>query len=166
MKVFPDLFEGHHEYLLQRVLDSIDDAVLVFGHDGKIAYANAAAGDIFGADAKRLAQATIKTLVPKNKRARLDNIISALNASSERSAELHGKNGFIGRRANGNIFYAEGKLAKFAGESAYILVLRDITMRKAVEEELEAALAHLKIVGSKVAYRFEHPKLLDEFPPD
>lgn len=166
MKDFPELIEGHHDYLLREVLESIDDAVLVFGHYEQVVYANLAAGDVFGGGSEQLIGKSVQTLVPKDKYARFSEIISALNTSEHHSTELHGKNGFLGQRSNGHVFYAEGKLAKFANEPAYILVLRDITMRKAVEEELETALAHLKIVGSKVAYRFEHPRILDEFPPD
>ena len=63
-------------------------------------------------------------------------------------------------------FHAEGKLAKFKKEEAYMLVLRDITWKKTIEDELEAALDHLRKVGSKVAYRIEHPRIMDEFPLD
>jgi PAS domain S-box-containing protein len=166
MKAFPRALEGNYEYLLQEVLESIDDAVLIFGRSQEIIYANPAAADIFGADVKQLKESNIKALVPKDKYGRFNTIISALDASSSLSTQLLAKNAFLGQRANGHIFYAEGRLTKFTNQSAYILVLRDITMRKAVEEELKTALAHLKIVGSKVEYRFEHPKLLDEFPSD
>ena len=40
MSHFPGILEGYYEYLLQEVLESIDDAVLVFVSDDKIVYAN------------------------------------------------------------------------------------------------------------------------------
>jgi two-component system, cell cycle sensor histidine kinase and response regulator CckA len=166
LKDFPQLFVGHYDYLLREVLESIDDAVLVFGHDENVIYANPAAGDVFGAADKRLIGANVRALVPKDNYKYFRDIVALLNGPEHHALELRGKKEFMGQRANGHVFFAEGRLAKFNSESAYILVLRDITMRRAVEEELETALAHLKIVGSKVEYRFEHPKLLDESPPD
>jgi PAS domain S-box-containing protein len=166
MSKFPKLFEGHYDYLLQEVLESIDDAVLVFEHNLTVVYANKAADDVFGSLASTLTGRNIKQLIAKDRQRYFTEIIASLKDSEHHSVELIAKKEFEGLRANGHIFYAEGKLAKFKNESAYILVLRDITWRKAVEGELQTALAHLKIVGSKAGYRLERPRILDEFPLD
>ncbi len=166
MNNFPKLFEGHYDYLLQEVLESIDAAVLVFDHGYEVIYANEAADDVFGGVKGRLIGESIKRLIPKDKESHFNSIVSALNTSKHHEIQLQGKKEFIGLRATSHFFYAEGKLAKFKNESAYILVLRDITWRRAIEGELETALDHLKIVGRKVAYRIEHPSILDEFPLD
>ncbi len=160
----PKLFEGHYNYLLREVLESIDDAVLVFDHKSMVVYANEAAANVFG-KAKLIGE-SIKGLIPKDKQAYFDSIVSTFNASEHHEMQLVGKKEFVGSRATKHFFYAEGKLAKFEQEPAYILVLRDITWCKAIEGELETALDHLKIVGRKVAYRIEHPSILDEFPLD
>lgn len=165
MSHFPSIFEGNYEYLLQEVLESIDDAVLVFDNDHKVIHANAAAEDVFSGHDKRLAGTNIKHLIPKNKEGYFEQTIAELHASQHHSVELQGKKEFVGLRANDDIFYAEGKLAKLEQE-LYILILKDITRRKAVEGELEIALAHLKKIGSKIEYRFEHPKANDMFPVD
>lgn len=166
MNNFPELFEGHYDYLLREVLESIDDSVLVFDKKFKIIYANEAAEAVFNGTKSRLTGKNIKQLVPKYRKAYFDQRLSKLNASSKHEIQLEGKTGFIGMRASDQIFYAEGKLANFKRESAYILVLRDITLRKAVENELETALEHLRKIGSKVAYRLERPSIMDEFPED
>ena len=162
MSHFPGILEGYYEYLLQEVLESIDDAVLVFGSDDKIVYANGAADDVFEGHAKPLTGKSIKHLIPKDKEKYFENIIAELNASSHHAVELLNKKEFVGLRTDGHIFYAEGKLAKLKQELSYILILRDITWRKAVEGELKTALAHLSNIGSNVEYRLEHPRLLEE----
>jgi PAS domain S-box-containing protein len=166
MNNFPKLFEGHYEYLLQEVLESIDDAVLVFDSKQTVVYANEAAEEVFGDIKVKIVGKSIKRLIPKNKQSYFDSIISTLNKSERHEFQLEAKKEFVGLRSASHFFYAEGKLAKFKKESAYILVLRDNTWRKAVEGELETALDHLKIIGRQVAYRVEHPSILDEFPPD
>jgi PAS domain S-box-containing protein len=163
---FPELFKEHYEYLLKEVLESINDAVLVFDHKHTIAYANDAASTVFSMPKNGLVGINMKRLIPKDRIEDFTAVISGLDASEHHEVQLQGKKEFIGLRASRHFFYAEGKLAKFKGESAYILVLRDSTWRKAVEGELEVALAHLKVVGRKVAYRVEHPSILDEFPLD
>jgi PAS domain S-box-containing protein len=166
MSNFPKLFTSHYEYLLREVLETIDDAVVVFGHDHNIIYANAAADDVFGTGHGDLVGVGLDKLIPKDKLSHFKSIITKLQSSSHHEVQLQGKKEFVGMRAHDHYLYAEGKLAKFEDESAYVLVLRDITWRKALEGELETALGHLRKVSKKVVYQIEHPKILDEFPID
>ncbi len=166
MNNFPQLFDGRYEYLLREVLESIDDAMLVFTNDQKIIYANAAAEDVFSAPDSRLVGQSLDHLIPKDKLMHFTSIVEELKASDHHEVQLQGKNEFVGIRARDHFFYAEGKLAKFDNESACLLVLRDTTWRKAIEGNLEAALIRLRTAGSKVAYRIEHPAILDEFPTE
>ena len=157
---FPSLFEGNYEYLLREVLESIDDAVLVFDSQETIIYANEAANSVFVGD-KKLVGMSVKQLIPKDNERTFKNIIAELNASQHREVELQHKREFVGLRTNGHVFYAEGKLANLKQDLPYILILRDITWRKAVEGELKTALGHLNNLGSKIEYRFEHPAFLE-----
>jgi PAS domain S-box-containing protein len=166
MHDFPKLFEGHYEYVLREVLESVNDAVVVFTHDLKIGYANKAAEDVFGGAKGRLVGENLGRLIPKDRIAHFNDIVAKLQASEHHELQLQGSKEFVGMRAHDHFFYAEGKLAKFKDEAAYILVLRDITWRKAVEGELETMLVRLRKVDSKIAYRLEHPKIVDEFPMD
>lgn len=165
MNDFPKLFEDHYAYLLQEVLESIDDAVLVFTTDLAVTYANPAAEEVFGARSGKLVGKSIKSLIPIDKVATFETIITTLNASKGHEIQLQGKEEFVGIRANAH-FVAEGKLAKFTREQAYILVLRDVTWRKTIEDELETALSHLRKVGATVVKRVEHPSIMDKFPLD
>lgn len=165
MNYFPNLFEGHYDYLLREVLESVDDAVIVFNDKFAILYANPAAEEVFGGRTEKLVARNIKSLIPKVKRDDFDDILSTLDASVLNEVRLKGKKEFIGL-CDKTHFYAEGKLAKFKQEGAYILVLRDITWRKTIEDELQTALTHLKDVGSKVNYRLEHPSIMEEFSED
>ena len=161
MKHFPSVFEGYQEFLLQEVLESIDDAVIVFGSDHKIAYANAAAADVFEGHADSLTGKSIKHLIPKDQTDYFENIVNQLDSSANHSVELRGKKEFIGLRTNGRTFYAEGKLAKLKQDLSYILILRDITWRKVVEDELKTVLGHFNETGQQLEYRFEHPRFLE-----
>lgn len=166
MSDFPKLFEGHYEYLLREVLESIDDTVVVFNHEHIVIYANGGAEDVFGRSISDLTGQDIKTLIPKDKGEYFNNIMTTLSNSGHHELQLHGKHEFIGLRSPDHIFYAEGKLSKLKDDLAFVLVLKDITLRKAAEAELQIALSHLRNAGSKVAYRIEHPSILDEFPVD
>jgi PAS domain S-box-containing protein len=166
MSLFPDLFDGQYDYLLREVLESIDDAVLVFDQDCKVIYVNPYATKAFGKSIDQLTGTNIDLLVPTEHRSQFDQTIEALKASSHHEVELRDETEFIGLRGQGHPFYAAGKLAKLKGDLSYILVLRDITWKKVLETELEKALVHLKDVEGKVGNRIEYPRLLSEFPPD
>lgn len=165
MNDFPDLFEGHYKYLLQEVLKSVDDAVVVFTNDYQVVYANQAAEDVFGGSKEKLIGRGIKSLIPKAQRESFEKLVMNLTSSISNETQFQGKNEFIGL-CNKTHFYAEGVLAKFKEEKAYILVLRDITWKKTIEEELETVLENLRKAGSKVTYRVKNPRILDSFPPD
>ncbi|HEY4964152.1 MAG TPA: PAS domain-containing protein [Candidatus Saccharimonadales bacterium] len=166
MSKLPKLFEGNYEYLLEEVLGSIDDVFLVFNDKLSIVYANKAADNVFCSDKERLVGKNIKQLIPKTRKEYFKNIISELKTSGKRRIEATGRRGFVGLAAGGHLFYAEGELAMFKNEAAYILVLRDITLRKAVEDELQMALMNLRKIGTKIAYRLEHPRIMENFPID
>jgi PAS domain S-box-containing protein len=164
MKQSIAIFKGHYAFLLQEVLESIDDTVVALNHQKEVVYANAAAYETFGREILTL---PISDLVPKSERGKLDCCFNQLEDSKFHSIELQGEREFVGLRDDTlHTFFAEGKLAKIQGEPAYLLVLRDITWKKALESELEKALLHLHNVGRKMKERLEHPSIMDEFPVD
>lgn len=165
MNDFPHLFDGRYEYLLREVLVSIDDAVLVFTDNYQIEYANQAAEDVFGGSKDKLIGRTITSLIPKDQQKVFRSLVSKLKSSVSNAIQLQGKREFIGL-CDKTHFYAEGKLAKFKNESAYILILRDITWKKTLEEELESVLGHVRHIGSKVVYRVKNPSIMKMFPLD
>ena len=163
MTDFPELFEGHHEFLLHEILNSIDDAVVVFNQRQEVVYANPAAKEVFGKD---LLDTSTSSIVPEDVRAQFNHMVTELRDSEDRSVELKQGREFVGLRDNGHSFYASGRLTKLQGELSYVLILRDITWKKALEDELESALLHLRAVGSRVESRLEHPRVTDDFPPE
>ena len=158
----PDINTG---FLLQEILESIDDVVLLFNHDLKVIYANEATKYIFKKEAKEIIGHDVLDLIPENEGSRFTRIISELNSSSSHSVELRDKKVFIGLKADKiQAFYAEGKMAKLKSEMSYVLVIRDVTWKRALENELERALEHLRSYGDKVEARLEHPSIMDDFP--
>lgn len=166
MNQFPEIFKGHYEFLLREVLESIDDVVLVFDQHEKVVFANAGACEAFGMDVDTVRGKHLELLSPDDGRSHFMHTVENLSISEHHSVELRGTNNFVGLRADGRTFYAEGKLAKLDGALSYILVLRDITWKKALETELEKALLHLRKYSNKVKERVENLSILEEFPQD
>lgn len=166
MKHLPTPFEGQYDLLLREVLESIDDAVIVFDQDKKIAYVNEGACEMFKKQESELIGLEIASLPPVDKRNRFEKLIKKLGRSAHHSIELRGDDEFIGLGGGGHSFYAEGKLAKLHDNLSYILVLRDVTWKMALESELQSVIFHLKEVGVKAKERLEHPRIMDEFPSD
>lgn len=170
MSQLPDPLKDKNsqDLLLQTVLNSIDDAVVVFDDQQTIVYANPATTKVFGKSLEQLTGNHISHLIPEDRRKAFEHTATTLKNSEHHFVELTGEHEFVGLRVNQQIFYAHGRLTKLPHEQAtlYILVLQDITWRKTLEDALEKALLRSQELEGKAKEHLEHPSILDEFPPD
>jgi len=128
------------EAYFRNVLESAPDAIIITDHRGKIAVVNAQAEDMFGYSRKQLLGQEIEMLLPEQVRDRHISHRAGFAADPQlrpmgTNLELHG------RRRDGSEFPVEISLSPFTSASGAFIssVIRDVTSRKEMEQELIAA---------------------------
>ncbi len=121
------------ETLFQDLANAMPDVVIV--HDDKIHFANTAATNLLGIDAKHLRGQPMIDLVRPAYRTRMRNNIAALvgGASDSITQELQLVDGHQGAR------WAQSKsvAVSYRGKPAALTIARDVTYRKSVEAALD-----------------------------
>ena len=122
------------ESQFRSVFNGVNDAILVETIEGKVLDVNARACEMFGWTYEEFLTKTIKDMVPPENRA-----LSAEADDEDQLSVEHFETTNI--RANGEKFPVSvtGRIEKIRGEKRLLLVVRDITEQKKVEEELLAA---------------------------
>ena len=125
------------------------DAVIMADHEGRVEFWNPAAEEIFGYSQEEiLGKKFIDMLIPDELREKaMDFIIKSIGSGSQGFKkfpilELKGK------RKNGEIFPLEISLSIFIinNQPHGLLIARDISMRKKVEEEIRKRKDHLELL--------------------
>ncbi len=127
--------------LMRSVVENSFDGVLIIRGGGEIELANAAALRIFGYHASELLNEQIASLLP--------GLANHNGASLEQLHLGHALSEVVGRRRNGTEFPMEIALSDtFIGEDQiFIAIVRDITERKAQQEQLEHQALHDVLTG-------------------
>ena len=129
------LREREEQY--RAIFEGVQDAIFVESLDGKILMVNERACEMFGYSQAELLTKTVADLVPPSR-----DILWANGTENSLSAEPRET---VNRRANGEIFPIEisGRLQVINGEEVLLVVVRDITECKRVEEELKRSTSLL-----------------------
>jgi PAS domain S-box-containing protein len=131
---------------LAALVDSMMDAVIAIGEDGRVQVFNAAAERTFGIPATRMIGSSLDPLVPLRFRARHQEGIGALSHGGESRAPRV----VTGLRASGQEFPAEVSLSRsdMGGHSVWTAIVRDVSEQQRAREkevrlrqDLEAAAA-------------------------
>lgn len=109
------------------VLDSMADAVLIIGRDGRIRRANRAAATLFGHPLGRLAGLTLDQLLPPASVARHAELVDAFHASGERSRAMNTRRAVQAMRADGTCFPCQVSIGSLGPDADDFAVVRDIT---------------------------------------
>lgn len=128
------------EAYFRNVLESAPDAMIIIDHHGKIAVVNAQAEDMFGYSRKQLLGQEIEMLLPEEVRDR--HISHRAGFAADPKLRPMGINLELrGRRRDGSEFPVEISLSPFTSASGAFIssVIRDVTSRKEMEQELIAA---------------------------
>jgi PAS domain S-box-containing protein len=114
------------------IFDGVQDAILVESLDGEIFDANPRACEIFGWSREEMLTKTVSDLVPEGQLAVIPSEITETDLLDHPIETIN-------MRANGEIFPVEftTRIQTIGGETVMLIVLRDITERKRVEESLE-----------------------------
>ncbi len=122
------------------LLDSAPDAMIVVDKAGKIAIVNNQAERMFGYSQEEMAGRTIEMLLPDELRAKHEGFRESFIADPEPRPMGTGRK-LIARRKDGSEFPVEISLSPTsAGGGAFVWsVIRDVTARKRMEEEINAA---------------------------
>lgn len=128
------------EAYFKNVLESAPDAMIIIDHHGKIAVVNRQAEEMFGYSRDEMLGQEIEMMLPVALRDRHVSHRARFAAHPELrpmggDLELHG------RRADGSEFPVEISLSPFTSASGSFVssVIRDVTSRKEMEQELIAA---------------------------
>ncbi len=145
-------------YLLARILDIADDAIISISLDGKITIFNQGAERIFGYSANEILGMPLDTLLPPRYRARHE-IDVAQFAKSPTAARVMAQRGQIyGMRKDGSEFPAEASISKVMVEDLQLLtvILRDVTERKFTEDQLRRTIAEREVLLREVHHRVKN----------
>ena len=128
------------EAYFRNVLESAPDAMIIIDHFGKITVVNGQTERMFGYTRRQLLGQEVEMLLPEALR---DRHIShrAGFAADPRLRPMGQDLELFGRRADGSLFPVEISLSPFTSSSGAFIssVIRDVTSRKAMEQELIGA---------------------------
>lgn len=118
--------------LKARLLDAVNDAIVVHDFDGNLTYFNQAACAVRGLSREEMLGTNLFDMSPPETAARKDERIQKIEQLGEYIFETEG------RRKDGTIYQSEvrANLIELYGEKNILSVSRDITERKKAEDEL------------------------------
>ncbi|MHC9543922.1 MAG: response regulator [Vulcanimicrobiota bacterium] len=128
------------EEKLRTVMNNVVDGIITVSERGIIETVNPAAENIFGYSAAELIERNVKILVPDAIKVNHDSFISRYLETGKASIIGHGRE-CTGVRKDGSLFpidLAIGEV-RMSDKQLFIGIIRDITRRKEMEEELKNA---------------------------
>ncbi len=154
------LLEGHQEKL-RAITDSAHDAITLTDSTGKLTYWNRAAEKIFGySKEEALGEKHYNLLLPAGTR---DEFKSSMTTFSEMGkSPMFGKTvELVAVKKSGVEFPIElsSSTIKVHGEWSAVCIIRDITLRKRVEEDIKKSLQHQLVLDSLLHISLENTSL-------
>src|SRR5260370_646922 len=127
-------------HLLQAVVDTAVDGVILIDASGRVLMFNPACEKLFGYAADEVIGENVKLLMPAPYRDEHDGYVTSYHRTGERKIIGIGRE-VSGRRKDGSTFPMDLSVgeAKEAGESNFVGIILDITERKRTEEQLVQA---------------------------
>lgn len=128
------------EAYFRNVLESAPDAMIIIDHFGKITVVNEQAEKMFGYTRRQLLGEEVEMLLPEALRERHISHRAGF-AANPQLRPMGGDLDLFGRRSDGSLFPVEISLSPFTSASGAFIssVIRDVTSRKEMEQELIAA---------------------------
>lgn len=118
------------------------DAVIAVDDDQRIIFFNEGAERIFGWTADEVGGQYLAMLLPERFRARHRGHVAGFGAAHERARRMGERQRISGLRKSGEEFPAEASIERMEvpGGNVYATVLRDISVRQRIEDELHQAI--------------------------
>lgn len=135
------------EERFRSVVQTASDAIICINHDGEIVFWNNAAETVFGYSADEMVGGPLIQIIPETFREQHQQGLQRV-AITRRSGMIGRTVEVIGLRKDGEEFPAEFSLATWnSSEGVFFTgIVRDITERKRVEEEIRKSVEKLKVV--------------------
>ena len=136
------------EVWVSAMLDSAMDAIITTDRHQKIVLFNASAEQMFGCAAKEALGQSIDRFIPKRHRKAHGDHIKNFERGSSTKRRMGSLGKVDGLRANGEEFPLEASISKVRTEKGvlFTVILRDISERKQVEEEMDCLLKHNELI--------------------
>jgi PAS domain S-box-containing protein len=121
----------------RKVLELAGDGIVAI-EDQRISLFNSGAEKIFGYETSEVVGQPLDVLLPLNIAEVHRKHIGDFSRASELSKNMSSRRSVLGRRKNGEEFRAEATISKFVedGETTFVAVVRDITERLQMQEQL------------------------------
>jgi PAS domain S-box-containing protein len=122
----------------RKVLELAGDGIVAVDEDQRINLFNSAAENIFGYQSDEVVGQPLDILLPLSVMKVHRTHIGDFSRASELSKNMSSRRSVLGRRKNGEEFRAEATISKFVedGETTFVAVVRDITERLQLQEQL------------------------------
>jgi len=139
----------HRDFQLQGIMETVVDGIVTIDEAGSVQSFNRAAEKIFGYHAHEVLNRNIKMLMPPPYAEEHDDYLSQYLQTKKPRMIGSGREVF-GKRKNGAVFPLDLAISELNrdGRSLFIGVLRDITDRKAAEEELKESRERFELAIS------------------
>jgi diguanylate cyclase (GGDEF)-like protein/PAS domain S-box-containing protein len=136
------------EQRLQAIMDSVIDGILTVAGDGRVDSANAAAARIFGFEPGALVGLELSELLAHATERDIEQLPPPAAVEVAALAQ-HSLLEMVGRRRDGTSFSIELSVTELDlhGRRTFILTVRDITARKASEEQIRYRATHDALTG-------------------
>jgi sigma-B regulation protein RsbU (phosphoserine phosphatase) len=128
-------------FITQSIIDNANDAIITIDESQTIILINPAALKIFGYSKKEIIGSSLTELLPKPFRQNHHKHIDTFKHSKEKAKQMSARTQVMGKRKNGEEFYAEVSISKqkIDGKYQFTAFLKDITERKILEFQIEDA---------------------------
>jgi PAS domain S-box-containing protein len=137
--------------LMERLYDTISDAVIFLDQGHRIEMFNQGAERMFGYEATEMIGRSMDLLLPERFRLMHAGHVTTFAQGSVSSRNMGDRREIFGLRKNGDEFAAEAGITKLElkGVQHLAVVVRDITLRRKFEQELRAKTSELAVVHER-----------------
>ena len=131
-------FRRSTEERLASLFETVMDAIIAMGEDGRIFLFNQGAQKIFGYSAQEISGRPFTLLMPSRSVEAHHQRLRDFARAPETAWRMDERSEVFGRRKDGSEFPAEASVSKFtlSGHLIFTVILHDITTRKQAEETL------------------------------
>ena len=131
---------------LNRIIQSVMDAIITVDDRQDIVIFNPAAEQMFGCAAANVLGTPLEQFIPSRFRDRHQSHISHFGETGVTTRRMGGQSEITGLRADGGEFPVEASISQavVGGKSLFTVVLRDISVRKRAERELDESRQQLR----------------------
>ena len=135
------------------IIDLAADAIVSIDADQRIVLFNQGAAATFGYTPEEVHGQPLTLLLPEDVHGRHAAYVDRFEQASETARYMNQRGAILGRRRNGELFPAEATISRVVidGRRLYTAVVRDISERRARENELARSRQHVEAILGSVA---------------